>query len=268
MADLHSPLEKAYWNTYNCNQALEQEGTKLFGHYCGNRWCYICNRIRTAKLIKGYKPVVDEWNNPCYLVLTVRNVPCTVGDLRNKIKEMNQEWRKIIDLIRKRDDTYVEAIRTIEVTYNKKTHTLHPHFNAVLNGFWIGKIIQQEWQKHFPDGEVSMAGQYLGRTQKKTLNELFKYVVKLDAKETPPAVLDIIFRAVHGIKLVSPTGVKKVSEEVEDLISTEIPELDQVHRWWWWSDEAKDWITKNCWPDPEGVKLQDFIKMRISLFSG
>jgi hypothetical protein len=266
LVNLHSPMEKGYWNTYYCNDVLEQEGKKIIGHYCGNRWCYICNGIRTAKLINAYKPVVDEWNNPVSLVLTVKNVPATVLDVQSKVKEMNEEFRKITDLLRNRDGVQVEAIRTIEVTSNWRAKTSHPHFHILLNGYWIGKLILEEWIKHFPEDEVNRGGQSLKKANKWSLNELFKYITKFN-DGTPALVLDVIFQALKGMKIVSPTGVKKVPEEIAELISVEIPELDNKNRLWWWNPEAKDWITRICWPEPEGLKLCEFIKKRIALYS-
>lgn len=266
LIDLKSPLEKGYWNTFYCNQVLSQEGKKIIGKYCGNRWCHECNRIRTAKLINGYKPVVENFKDPMYTVLTVKNVSCDVQVLRGKVKEMNGEFRKIIDLIRKRDGVYIEAIRTIEVTYNLKTDEFHPHFNIIVNGKENAKMIIYEWLKHFPDKEVNLGGQCMKKADSGTLSELFKYVVKFD-KKNPPAATDIIFQALAGIKITSPTGVKRVPEEVEELISTEIPELEPADRLWWWSATDKDWITKNCWPQKEGVKLCSFIAKSIKLKS-
>lgn len=261
---LHSALDKGYWNTYYCNQVLVQEGKKIYGHYCGNRWCFECNRIRTAKLINGYKPVVSTFKDPWYIVLTVKNVDCEVLTLRSKVKEMNKEFRKIVDLIRKRDQIYIEAIRTIEVTYNKNTNKLHPHFNLVINGKVNAEMIITEWLKHFPENEVNRGGQCMERADINTLNELFKYVVKFDDK-TPGKALDTIFQALKGIMITSPTGIKKIKEEIENLVITEISELVPAERSWWWSQKEKDWITKNCWPDESNIKLCKFIKQSIKI---
>jgi len=262
LIDLHSPLEKQYWNTYFCNHVLVQEGKKIYGHYCSNRWCFECNRIRTAKLINGYKPAVESFKDPFYMVLTIKNVPCTVKDLQSKVKEMNKEFRKIIDLIRKRDGLYIEAIRTIEVTYNKRTNELHPHFNIVVNFNSVAEMIRDEWLKHFTKEQVDIKGQFIHKADKGTLKELFKYVCKIDDK-TPAFALDIIYQAMRGIKLTAPNGVRKVSEEIEDLVCTEIKELDPAERTWWWNSEKRDWETKNCWPDLEGIRLCKLIEKLI-----
>jgi hypothetical protein len=213
-------------------------------------------------LINGYKPVVDSWNQAMYMILTAKNVKGP--DLRSRIQEMNEDFRKITDLIRKRDGIFIEAIRTIEVTYNWKTDEYHPHFNVVINGKEIGRMIINEWLQYFTPDQANERGQYLKPVTGGTLNEMFKYVVKFDDK-TPAGALDTIFQALRKMKIVCPTGVKKVSEEIQELVSIEIPELPPANRSWWWDQEKKDWVTRICWPEPEGVKLCKFIEKRIKL---
>jgi len=264
LAALDSPLKKAYLNTYYCNHVLEQDGKTIIGKYCSNRWCYECNRIRTAKLINGYKPVVKEFKDPAYIVLTVKNIP---GEqLRSKIQQMNAVFRKLVHLVLIRDEIYIEAIRTIEVTYNILTGEYHPHFNVIVNGSVIAKMIIREWLMYFPENEANESAQYVRPVNDRTLNELFKYVVKFDNK-TPVKALDVIFRALHGIKITAPSGVKKVIEDVEDLVSVAIPELVPATRLWWWKQGKKDWVSRLCWPEEEGVKLLSMIERRIKLFN-
>lgn len=258
LIDIESALQKRYWDTFYCNEALEQEGKKLFAHYCGNRWCLICNRIRTAKLINGYKPQIDQFKEPIYMVLTVKNVPAAILNLRYKIIEMNKKFRQIVDLIRKRDGLYVEGVRTIEVTYNQKTKEFHPHFNLVCNTKIIATLIQTEWLKHFDDVQVNIKGQFMSSASSGTYNELFKYVTKFDA-HTNPFILDIIYQALQGIKITAPTGIKKVKEDVEELISTEFSELPEKTQYWCWNNDRQTWVTKHCFPDPEGVSILQYI---------
>ncbi len=62
LAELRSPLEKSYRNTVYCADALEQdESGTLKGRYCGNRWCLVCNRVRTARAINRYWAAIAAW---------------------------------------------------------------------------------------------------------------------------------------------------------------------------------------------------------------
>ena len=64
LTKLDSPLKKSYWNTWHCSNILYQEGKKITTKYCNNRWCLVCNRIRTGKLIAGYLPVMKAMKQP------------------------------------------------------------------------------------------------------------------------------------------------------------------------------------------------------------
>ena len=56
-ANVNSPLWNSYWNTYRCVERLIQRGTEIPAeYYCNNRWCIVCNRIRTARMINGIRP--------------------------------------------------------------------------------------------------------------------------------------------------------------------------------------------------------------------
>lgn len=260
LIELHSPLEKQYRNTLYCNHTLITKDGKITGRYCGNAWCRECNGIRTAKLIKGYGPAVAEWNAPMYMVLTAKNVKGE--ELRGRILDMNEKFRKLTDLIRNRDGIYIQVIRTIEVTYNWKTKEYHPHFNVLVNGGVIGDLIIQEWLQYFPPEEADRSGQFITKMNGGTLNELFKYVTKLD-KNTPAEALDTIFQAIRGINRVTATGVKKVSEELDDLVSVVmVPEIPSALREEWnWNADKKDWVSRSCTANPEGITLCSYIQL-------
>ena len=61
LIDLKSPLKKSYWQTWHCTSVLLQEGQKITSQYCNNRWCIVCNRIRTAKMINKYQREQAVW---------------------------------------------------------------------------------------------------------------------------------------------------------------------------------------------------------------
>jgi hypothetical protein len=57
LAELRSPNEKSYRNTIYCASVLVQTPDgKLTGRFCSTRWCLVCNRVRTARLIYAYGP--------------------------------------------------------------------------------------------------------------------------------------------------------------------------------------------------------------------
>ena len=75
LAMLKSPLQKSYNNTiFGCSALLYQTGKTITTHYCNNRWCVVCNRIRTAKMINGYKKPLSELKEKYFVTLTIPNV--------------------------------------------------------------------------------------------------------------------------------------------------------------------------------------------------
>jgi len=86
LSDLQSDLRQSYFNTYHCSDVLVQSGQKITSKYCNNRWCLTCNRIRTAKLIIGYRKPLSELIDPQFVTLTIPNV--TGDQLVDAISEM------------------------------------------------------------------------------------------------------------------------------------------------------------------------------------
>lgn len=81
-------LEKAYWNTYYCQQEIVTADGKLYGKCCKNRFCTLCCSIRKAELINRYYPIMKHWKAPYFLTLTVKS--CQSNKLPRYIKKMNQ----------------------------------------------------------------------------------------------------------------------------------------------------------------------------------
>ena len=73
-ANPDSKLFKSYRATLSCSSVLQQNGKKLTTLYCKNRWCAVCNRIRTAKLIGGYSEQLEEFKEPYFVTLTKKTV--------------------------------------------------------------------------------------------------------------------------------------------------------------------------------------------------
>ena len=242
LVDIHSTLEKAYWTTYYCNSELYQEGQKITGHYCGKRWCPVCISIKIAKLIKGYGPVVEKFKDPHYVVLTVPNVPG--HELRFTFEEFQHVFRKMNDNFKRRHDVKLQMIRTIESTYNKKTDLYHPHVNIIVDGSENAELIVDDWLRYYPDAD--RAAQYNKPADGNSIKELFKYVAKQDEK-TPAKSLDVIYRALHKMRICQATGVKKVSEETED-IQSELYNVKPFNARWYWDQDLRDWYQPPYYP--------------------
>ncbi|HEV7594721.1 MAG TPA: protein rep, partial [Gemmatimonadaceae bacterium] len=132
LAKLRSPLEKSYRNTVYCSATLSQEDGKIVGSYCGNRWCMVCNRIRTARAIHRYMPIVESWPDKYLVTLTLKNVPA--AELPKRLDLMVKAFQATKLAMRRTDGIKLVALRKLECTHNARTDEYHPHFHVVVAG--------------------------------------------------------------------------------------------------------------------------------------
>ena len=251
LAKLNSSLKKSYWNTWHCSNTILQDGQKLTTTYCNNRWCMVCNRIRTAKLIKGYLPELKKMQDPQFVTLTIPNV--TGKDLESTIELMAKEFIKIKNLFYQRRTFQINGVRKIECTHNSDTDEYHPHYHVVLDGKEVGEALIQEWLKRFP--EANRGAQDIRSADENSMIELFKYTTKLTTKnkvtrdegkttiEVNPKALDTIFQALYKKRTFQSMGwVKMVSEDVEEVDAQIVEDIEEGIDVWQWEQEASDWV--------------------------
>lgn len=252
LVKLGSPLAKKYDATLFCSSVLEQDGNKLRSRFCNNRWCNICNRIRTAKLIKGYGAAIDSMLDPRFVTLTVPNVPAT--ELRAEIRRMISEFRKIQELRRKHKKPLIRGIRKLEVTYNPDLQNFHPHFHFIVEGEAAADELIEAWL------DRNTTADKRGQDQREAKNpiELFKYFAKLTSKSKSdtiiiksgkmvrieysyPEALDLVFQAIEGTRIIQPIGgIKYIKEDIEDLETVVVEDLEPEEALWIYQD--RDWV--------------------------
>ncbi len=247
---LKSSLEKSYKNTWFCVKELiyDHEKSKITGKYCNNRWCLVCNRIRTGKLINGYFGEISGFKEKHMVTLTIPNI--SESDLKPAIKDMNKTFRKILDIARKRA-LKINGIRKTECTYNFKTDTFHPHYHLIVDGKLQSEFIVKEWLKKYPGAKRK--AQDIRVANDNSIKELFKYFTKIvtrtkeqNKNEYPVFIkpLDAINRAFYGLRVFQPFGeVKKQSEDIEDIQSENLEFVFDGNIWEWIQTES-DWVSE------------------------
>ena len=242
LISLDSPLNKTYWNTYHCASEIVQVDNLIKTKYCKNRACLVCNRIRTANYIIGYKAQLDSLTNPYFLTLTK---PTIQGDeLEQNIKGMTKTIRKIFDRLRKQN-IKPNGIRKLECTYRPKGY-FHPHFHLVVETKHHAELIRNEWLKEYPNAKLS-ANDIRPCTDNYVI-ELMKYFTKLlpNKKSKDQHInfkaLDVIFQAMTNKRVYQPFGkIRKVKEK--KISSTEydatIPAKLTKHVW---KQAIYDWV--------------------------
>lgn len=250
-----SPNTKAYLRTFVCSQYLYQDGHKVTSFYCKNRWCITCNRIRAANLITGYMPSLGELEDKQFVTLTVPNV--IASELSQTIDKMYEAFVRVKGQLKKAHQRgklpKFNGLRKLECTYNDKTKTFHPHFHLIVEGQDMANEVITRWLDQFP--KASHKAQDIRKADEGSALELFKYFTKLfnDGKFNGEA-LDTIFVSIKGKRIFQNYGqVKKVSEDIPELISEKITFKGQRVEVWKWIDEAFDWIS------PDGETFSDYV---------
>ncbi len=250
LIDLKSELEKSYWNTYHCVKELiyDAEKSKLTGKYCNNRWCLVCNRIRTGKLINGYFAELSKFEKKYFVTLTIPNVP---GEhLKTSVKGMKKTFRQILDVGRKRK-MILNGIRKMECTYNFKKENFHPHFHLIVDGKEQAEFIVSEWLNRY--STANRKAQDIRIADENKIRELFKYFTKIVSKQKeqdkflypvfikPLDVMNISFR---GMRVFQSFG--KVKSQSEDVDSIQAENLDSIFEGniWEWVQDQSDWVSE------------------------
>ena len=238
-------LLKAYWNSYHCAKTLVgTENGKITGKYCKNRWCLVCNAIRTAQMINYYKPILDEWNDAYMVTLTVPN--CKAEDLSMTIDGMQQAFVRIKNRFRQRytrgKGSKFIGLRKLECTYNPVVDTFHPHYHLLVRGKDNGVEFLNSWLATF-EGAVRDA-QDIRKADENSCIEMFKYFTKVisDSKKGKyiyTDALDVIFNAVRGKRTFQTFGfsVPKIISEDSSKKEISLPEFYYV-----WEQTFSDWI--------------------------
>lgn len=253
LARLGSPLEKSYWNTFHCAGTIEQRAGKQSSRYCGNRWCLVCSRIRTARAINAYHPVIQLWESPHFVTLTLRTV--TGEELEERIRAMLKAIRAIGISMKNTHKLSLKAIRKLECT-SRPGGRYHPHFHLIVETREQAELLYDLWLAWHPD-LASRRGQDVRPCGERSLVELAKYLTKVVAKTEdgkriiPVTELDTIFQALKGRKTLRPMGFR-LPKEVEESIESEVMEVeasDAIKRveetvYWEWIQEMTDWVDR------------------------
>lgn len=251
-----STLYKSYKHTLNCyGDILPGEDGRISTRHCKNRWCTLCNNIRTGKLINGYEPQFKDALQAGTLYFVTLTIPNVKGPkLAATIKKMYHDWT-VIRKSREFSKMKPRGLRKFEVTHNLEEETYHPHFHVVIEGKSNAEYLVNNWLRLNPRAEE--IAQDIRQADDNSFRELFKYFTKLVAKKSKPGtdkkthkeeqhlffkMLDFSNETIRGMRTFQPFGpVHMVNEEPgdddrmrfikrEDIDFIELPE-DYIFKW-------------------------------------
>lgn len=157
-----------------------------------------------------------------FLTLTVKN--CTPSGLNMALKKMAQDWNRMLQQ-KICKDTFLGWARSVEITYNEKTRTFHPHFhiivlyeplltvgemNARLRKSW-NKAARLDYEAITDFRAIEAEGTSIDNDAfYSAIVETFKYAVKSDdmvGMDMP--TFRAFVQAIQGVRFVSYGGVVK-----------------------------------------------------------
>lgn len=148
-----------YYRVLDCSTFLEFRLTTVNdlkltnANFCKVRLCPMCSWRRSLKIFGQVSRVMDhveENYNYKYIFLTLTVKNCYGEDLKDTLDLMTKAFNKMNQ--RKTFKQVVKGyFRSLEITYNKKDDTYHPHFHMILavdNNYFTNSRIylsQENW---------------------------------------------------------------------------------------------------------------------------
>jgi len=236
--------EKRAANMQFCGTYLEfanmRDGLKLINaNFCRVPLCPMCQWRKSMRIFFGVSDIMREIEKrhlnyiPVFLTLTVRN--CFLEDLNKNLDVAFNGWNDFmrsnsLNPMVKGEITHVVKgwFRALEITYNDKTNTFHPHFHAIMlveKSYFKGKdyMKTEDWVKlwrksakldYDPVCDIRRTRSPKGKS--KEVAEVAKYTYK-DAEilskklsdDKKDDVVKYLSGALHGRRLYAYGGVMK-----------------------------------------------------------
>lgn len=261
LIDLKNARQKKYWNTFHCCNTLEQNADgKIISKYCKNRWCIICNRIRSGILHNTHRRVLERVSTRFITLTSNFTRKCiTTADLIETLDLYYLSWNKVW---RNTKNKYgkLKCLRKTEVTYSFRDGWFHPHFHIILEcNSDEADFVLAQWKRIIKenDGFAGDDGNHHRIADEGTFAETFKYLCKMydivENKKTgeldfilpyPAQKLDDIYSALKGRRIFQSYNLKDVEiDNFDDLQATIFTdEIREYHTLWDWEQELKTWV--------------------------
>ena len=222
---------------------LNQKGDKRLkqADFCKARLCPMCNWRKSLKIFSQTSQITDymleQHPTTRFIFVTLTQKNCGFDSLEEAIKAMNDAFSKLTAKGRKYafavnfKKSLLGYMRAIEVTYNEKDKTFHPHIHTIFavkpSYFSTGYISHDGWREMWQeamglDYEPQVNVQTI-KTKKKEIDltapnevktalvcavaETAKYPVKMDGilnlpEKTATEVIIALSKALRGKRLV------------------------------------------------------------------
>lgn len=156
------------WDVYHDNKVMDLQRVIRCKD---NKFCPNCRRYNLASCIHNLKiPISDLLSSGYYPYLVTLTVPNVDGSsLRSTIKKMNVSFRKFFQKLslpigkgqhgfKHRLSDFDACFKVLEVTYNKKNNTYHPHFHCIFFSKEYNPIL---YKKYIPGPFSNKKSKYI-----------------------------------------------------------------------------------------------------------
>lgn len=235
------------------NQVTGEVTRKLqAAEFCRDRLCPMCSWRKSLVTFSQLSDImlrIDATTDglvPIFLTLTMRN--CDSSDLADCISRELRAWSRMVTSKHRRKPWRIAVgwFRALEITYNKKDGTWHPHIHAILlvRPDYFDKekddyISQEDWIAEWRwalgvDYDPSVDVRTVKGGQAKAIAEVAKYTVKpgewldLDDGDGTDERVELLARVLKGRRLTAFGGLMKETRkalkqedaETADLVRT------------------------------------------------
>ena len=219
--------------------------------FCRDRLCPMCSWRKSLVTFSQLSDImlrIDSTTDglvPIFLTLTMRN--CVSSDLADCISLLLKSWSRMMNSKQNRRPFRIAVgwFRALEITYNKKDRTWHPHIHAILlvePDYFENPdkyIDQREWEAEWQwalgvDYKPRVDVRTIKGSQAKAIAEVAKYTVKpgewldLDDGDGTDERVELLARVLKGRRLTAFGGLMKETRkalkqedaETADLVRT------------------------------------------------
>lgn len=256
---------KSLWNTYHCLDQVVSSDGKLYGQYCKNKFCSVCNGIRKADIINQYYPTLSKWGNPYFVTLTIRSVAACKLDFivtKGLIRCLDQIVDKYNKRHRRKGGVKLVGIKSLECNFNPVRRTYNPHFHMIVPNEEIALILRSEWLNKWTPKHAEHWCQDIRKVEslERDLIETIKYGTKVFTDPEPnnksrkkttryvyaKAYYNII-KAMKGHRLFGSFGFKLPPSTITDILAKETTDYVewefQASEFDWYSAEINEKLT-------------------------
>lgn len=236
-------------------------------NYCGMRMCPVCEwrkAMRTAACVGAISSAMQAQGRIMLMVtLTVPNVQA--NELREMINCVNRAYNALMHL--KRYQVWRDNVRKLEVTYNSRSDTYHPHLHVVVyvkpgyfcsqGGYISHDQLLDDW-RHVT-GNPAITQVDLRRCKDldgrgKAILEVSKYAAKAsDYMGHGEDVFSVYARALRGVRLMGYGGLCRELRKAWDAGEIGAADDDITYVWEllyrWYADMG--YVMDNISPLPE-----------------